>query len=121
MKYYVKYDKIKLTINKERGDTVMACAKCSIQCPNAGYCKYVTRCYRVNERIRKKLEEQGYYIVYLEQYRDLEQRADYEKVLKSLGYKLIDEEKKIWRLDLEQSLIELDIFEMRQNCPKINL
>lgn len=88
-------------------------------CPKPGYCRFATRCEKVDERIRKQLKKQGYVWVSLEEFEEEEKfRDEVEETLEKLGYFLDDAEKHLWKLELEKRKVELDIFESRQQCPE---
>lgn len=88
-------------------------------CPKPAYCRFATKCKKVDEKIRKQLKKQGYVWVSLEEFEEEEKfRNEVEETLEKLGYVRVDTEKHLWKLELEKRKVELDIFESRKECPE---
>ena len=87
-------------------------------CPKLAYCRFATRCLKIDERIRKQLRRQGHALVSLEEFQEDEEfRTETEEQLKKMGYSELNKKNHLWKLDMEQNKVELDIFESRQECP----
>lgn len=89
-------------------------------CPKPAYCRFATKCKRIDPKLRKQLEKQGHSLVSLEEFQEDEEfRTETEEQLKKMGYVLVNEKTHRWKLDFENRKLELDIFEGRQECPEI--
>lgn len=88
-------------------------------CPKPAYCRFATRCERIDSKLRKQLKKQGNALVSLEEFQEDEEfRIETEEQLKKMGYVLVNEKTHLWKLDFEDRKVELDIFESRQECPE---
>ena len=87
-------------------------------CPKLAYCRFATKCERIDSKLRKQLEKQGHALVSLEQFEEKEFRTETEEQLKKMGYIEVNKKTHLWKLDMEQRKVELDIFESRQECPE---